>query len=1211
MLAQGWTADKEDEAFGLLYEIDFAPADKDRVQVARRVGALMKLDDWVLAGRFQAVWEKIDNKEDLSRSEYAAKRKEVEKSVRVALVARLTNESTARKGAVAKAMADWVACERLYLLAALQQEPAQTTAACWAILERQDLADKADRPWLDDVLLDRHLAILEFFAAQPKALPVDAARLLGWLIQKIAAHPEEDAWKQHLQRTLLALDRTEELKAKLLEWTQRDGEMRNTWRIALGYLQAEAGGVAEAVREFEAVEKDDELGPAEYRSLADWYLLLQREADRDRALLGQYAVVDEWSLASRIQQDVYRMQRGYDSGTPEDFDPALVDLFRAVFHKSQDSRQHLAHLGSIYRFTKDFRLLECLPEGVIGNSAGQVYAFLGSLDPVLQVMNDEAVCDQLLDHLAKLRGNSNTRVDARGLDLLELLVRRRAATVRNQPGQQLPMALAAMQRAFAAGHWGTGERRLMAQFLAGLGVIPLEPLAAEQQRELQQLYQDSPAQSADHLHIGAAWAGTLRSYGKLQEAVDLLTSALQTYRATQGGLLTPEAQAPFDQWIGYHEADRHFDLGERAILAALEMKVLDSVRQWLVERKSRVYVYALKAGGSVSLGQGRDLFDHARQQLIDGLATPYHGHRSRVCGILIELHAVAHNDAKLTDASTALVEFANGPFDRRVPFQTENYLNLTQQLGATLQGVAGDRAAMTFLITRLEKEPEMFRATGQSGWNNYGYQLGEYRSRVKDPGDLEPRLLALALAELRRDLETGQNYNRYFYRKNYNFFWSEKRADFLALALKILQEQRTSLVVLKRAAEYLFNGLDARDEAVAALTEAHGRKLLDEEAVSQLANYLETLKRDAEAVPFLVEVVAMNSANPDYRRRLIAALGRSGQADQALAAVTDAMAYFKQKHAWNEVALSALSFGCDQGQLWQRGVELFDELIPLHQRTQPARGIGNGTLSGYYAALAACHSGLGDTAKAVDAAAGAIVSWGKDTNNRANALNALRGILAQSKNLDGYVEELDKQVAASGLENPVVRKALGGVYAERKDFAKAIHHLRLAVASQPDDVETHKLLVSALDANQDPAGALRQLLAAVSLSPRNLDLFKDLGARFEQVQQPADAERARTGLVEALPNESEGHAMLAEIRQAQNRWPEAIGQWQRVAAIRSLEPTGLLNLAKAQVHERQWTGARASAEKLLAREWPPRFGDIHNQAAALLKAAEAPEPDKP
>ncbi len=80
--------------------------------------------------------------------------------------------------------------------------------------------------------------------------------------------------------------------------------------------------------------------------------------------------------------------------------------------------------------------------------------------------------------------------------------------------------------------------------------------------------------------------------------------------------------------------------------------------------------------------------------------------------------------------------------------------------------------------------------------------------------------------------------------------------------------------------------------------------------------------------------------------------------------------------------------------------------------------------------------------------------------------------------------------------------------------------------------------------------------------------------------------------------------MLAEIRQAQNHWLEAIAEWQRVAAIRSLEPTGLLNLAKAQAHEKQWSAALTSAKKLLAKEWPSRFGNVHAEAAAILKQEE-------
>jgi tetratricopeptide (TPR) repeat protein len=552
-----------------------------------------------------------------------------------------------------------------------------------------------------------------------------------------------------------------------------------------------------------------------------------------------------------------------------------------------------------------------------------------------------------------------------------------------------------------------------------------------------------------------------------------------------------------------------------------------------------------------------------------------------------------------------LVGFAGEPFEQRVSFQTPNYQSLVQQLGSALREIAGDRAALEFLITRCEREPDLFRATGQGGWSRYGYQIAEYRSRVKDLGDLEGRLLRLVLAELRRDLETTNSSSRTIYHDGQGYFWSEKRADFLALAMAVLQERRKSLVVVKFVAAYLFDGLEARDQAVDALSSAYGRKLLDEGGISQLAAFLERMNKDAAAVPYLVEVVAINPVNADYRRRLVGSLGRSGQADQALAAVVEAVACFKEKHIWNEACLAPLAQGCHEGKLWARGVELYDELIALHQRTQPKRGIGNGTLSGYFARLADCHAGLGDTAKAVDAAAGAIVSWGARHDQRAQALGALRNVLEQAKDLDGYVASLDKMVTESGLENPVARKALGEVFVARKEFPKAIVHLRRAVETEPADAETHKLLVSAYDGNQDAQGALRQLLDAVGLSPRNLDLLKDLGRRFETLGRTDDAERARTGMVEALPNESEGHAMLAEIRQGQNRWAEAISEWRRVAAIRSLEPTGLLSQAKAQVHEKQWAEALACAKKLLAREWPPRFGDVHAEAAGILKAANA------
>ena len=57
-----------------------------------------------------------------------------------------------------------------------------------------------------------------------------------------------------------------------------------------------------------------------------------------------------------------------------------------------------------------------------------------------------------------------------------------------------------------------------------------------------------------------------------------------------------------------------------------------------------------------------------------------------------------------------------------------------------------------------------------------------------------------------------------------------------------------------------------------------------------------------------------------------------------------------------------------------------------------------------------------------------------------------------------------------------------------------------------------------------------------------------------------------------------------------------------VAEIRKVEPTGLLNLARAQA--KAGDRAKASAEKVLAKEWPSRFGDVHADARKILEEIE-------
>jgi tetratricopeptide (TPR) repeat protein len=345
----------------------------------------------------------------------------------------------------------------------------------------------------------------------------------------------------------------------------------------------------------------------------------------------------------------------------------------------------------------------------------------------------------------------------------------------------------------------------------------------------------------------------------------------------------------------------------------------------------------------------------------------------------------------------------------------------------------------------------------------------------------------------------------------------------------------------------------------------------------------------------LQPLVEQHPANLDYRVQLMHAYFRTNRNADLLALLKQTDTFFHEKGRWGEYPLQRLANSTLQNELYEQSVAYFKELIPLHERTQPNRGIGNGTLANYYVGMANAYAGLKRTPEAVEAASGAIVAWGKQSSHRANALNTLKQVLLRSPDLDAFVAHLDAQKQDSAI----IRKAIGQVFQERKEHAKAIQQFEIAVVLQPNDAETYQLLVASHDALGDQPGAVRQLLHAVQHSGRDMKLYQELGKRYALLEQPAEAERANTSIVEMLPSEAESHALLAEVREKQNRWADAIQHWERVAHLRVLEPTGLLKLAAAQIHEQRWEGAEQTLRRLNARSWPARFNDVHSQVRTL------------
>lgn len=1197
LLAQPWTPSIEDEAWSLLDKL--AGPDEPANGLYTRVAALHRLTDAMLEARYSAKMKTVEHREKLPRTDLQKKQEEFRKSARESFADRLRAEAPKH----AKPFANWLVAERVWLDVLLERDLKAVAEECWTLLanapKKIDPEDDnaAVELRFDEALRARVLVTLVKLAARKGADPALIERLVKYVDQQLKDKPDDTRWRAEKYRLLIALDRAKELEAELTRWVSVP-DPDNRWRLALGYLLAEQGKVPEAIKQFEALEAADELSPAAYRSLADWYLVGNRRAEHEKARAAVYKTTDEYHLSNRINGYLspWRATTGH---LPTKLDAEVLTLFRVLFEKSATPQNYLWQLQQFYQASHDFTLLSMLPDGVIGHTAGKVYPFLQGMRTVLGEVRDEATADELVKRIAEVRPTAKTAVDHRALDLLELMVERRATEVQNQPGPHADNALAALERAFKR-EWSEGEPRLMADFLAALGNVPQAAIAKEQLRQLEALHKGAAAGSFDRLHIAHKHAETLDAYSRRPEATDLLQAALKEFEEANKGVLPTSANNALTALVSLTEAAGHYDRGEKILLAQLAHPVHAGQKLWLVTRLNELYLSALRGDRELSLGKGAALYKALERKLFADLTGTDQNHRYQWLRQITRMYSTAH---ELTFAGVGddLKAFAFKRLPTVLKEQTSNYEVIVRDAANALRDLIGPRDAIAFLLDRIDDEPDWLRYTNQDAWAQNNYRLGEWRTEVKELGDLEPRLLKLVLTELRRDLRSRESRSRAIYDRHHSYYWAAKEADFAKAAEEVLAERKTSSASVEYIAGYLFNGLPRQKRAIEILFAAHEQKVLAESGRWQLADYLHQEQRFAESIPLLLPLVETRPENLGYRTKLMHAYFRTGKAAELMALLEQTDKFFHEKDRWNEGTLASLAYSCLENKRFTQSVAYYEELIPLHQRSHARRGIGNGTLSNYYAHAASAYSGLGNTKKAVEMASGAVVSWGPRHEQRTRTLEALVQVLVAAPDLAEYVVWLDKEP----LQSAVVRKAVGKAYIQKGDHARAIPQLHLASELQPDDAEIYEALLVCFDKVGDKQGAVEQLLRAVELSRRDIKLYEQLGKRCTELKQPVEAERAYTSVVEMLPNESEGHALLAEVREKQNRWPEAIAHWERVAEVRALEPTGLLKLAAAQIELKSWDAAAKTVRKLRTQSWPPRFNEVEKQTRELETKLEA------
>ncbi|MHC5064976.1 MAG: hypothetical protein ACYTG5_13500, partial [Planctomycetota bacterium] len=1011
-------------------------------------------------------------------------------------------------------------------------------------------------------------------------------------------------WRYQIFRLLVVLDRPQELLAELEDWIV-PGKVDSQWQVSRGYLLAELGKVREAVQVFEQVAAKNELGAKEFEILGNWYLVLDENERGEEAMRARYQALPEHVLSQRLYQLSNRLSR-QGEGVPESFDPDSLRILQVLLAKATHPQNYIHQVNDLYSKTKDFRLLTCIADGIRGHSAQQVYPFLTQVNQIIQNVHEEATCDMLASRIAEL-AESSAGVDRRALLLLKAMVERRAAEVLNAPGPHIANALSAMRQAFD-GDWNSGEPRLMASYLASLGRITAGALATEQLRQLRALLEAE--HGVDRLAVAFHLCQTLWNYGEQDEAEDRLWLALNEHHGAAPRAFTQESNRELSTLLSWWQSRGRWARSEEFLEKQLRLPVSDDQKDWFLGRLFDVYNQALRGGNRLSIGSREQLYEKARSRMSDALFRSGPQHLRSMLQQFLHLHRLAVDSLGMAKAGADLESFAYASLSELVTRAANDHQNLIRMVSEDLRRLNGPYSGMRFLITQIEEEPRWLARVGRSGWQSYGYQLAQWRQELRDLGELEPRLIAILETEVERDLNSRNAGNRSMYQAGNSYFWAEQQPRFVQIANRVLAERASSAAHQLYIAEYFWHGLHMYARAIDILFDAQRRERLAIDGQFRLANMLHQRKRWGESIEILEGLIQHQPERLDYRTNLVIALHETDQDAAARDLLTKTETRFRADKRWTAQVISALAITSLQCSFWQESATYYEELIPLHQRTAANRGIGDGTLSSYYGQLAQARAGLRQWRAAVEAASAAVVSWGRNQQNRQSAIGSLESVMRRIPDLSQFARDWIAEVSGSGMDSAIIRRTMGRVFLEQRITQEAIANLLAARELQGNDREIHSDLIRAYDQAVDEVGATRALQVAVRFFPMELDLYEDLAKRLARLGEEDRSERAWTSLVEVLPHEADSHRRLALAREQARRYPEAIVQWQQVVRVRSREPEGWFGLARSQRQAGLSREAQKTLQYLMEESWDNRFGDVRSQAARELQALKTSRPPR-
>ena len=1023
---------------------------------------------------------------------------------------------------------------------------------------------------------------------------------------------QRESWKLAKYKWLIATDQINQAVVDLKSWLPSD-RVTHSWRHALAILLAERGEVKAAIEHFETIEEKYQLSAGDYRLLSGWYTVEDRRSDFERASIAAFESAQEHELSNYLSQWRNRIQ-GRTNQTPEELDEDVRFAITSLMKRSDYPSNYSWIIRDLYRETKDFRILEGLAEGMIGGTPKSVFGHLQTWKDLTSEIREEATTDSILKRIDELKKQEQSPTNLRALDLLESIIARRASEVQNQPGPRIERAAQAMRRAFDR-QWQQGERVMMASFLENLNSITQPALRIAQLEQLDDLLKaerdgDSSSKTEDALEIAHSRAKTMWNYkDKKSAASDDLLMALNEYlseKKSDSNADTFEMSNPawstLSTSIRYQQHFGRYSAIEKWLIS-LKDKLLESQQPNIVAKMNSNYNNALAADAEVSIGKGETLYKNLHERLmrqIDDAQTD-----SEVYQKFIQLNSMfssaCYRKPFSKIAKKDLKAFAFSRLPRILPKATSNsYGNLVRSTFDTLRSRIDHTTAVRFYVERFENMPSHIRVEGILWPSNFASRFFVRSEPIKLDDELEQRLLAIMIEELKYRL-TNQNqpYVYLYHHDERSYFWGKHLAQFQQAAEETWQEHRQSTDHAVSIADYLFNGIKKHRAAISLLKQAHEQDLLNESGRWTLVEYLQKQRRFDESISLLDELVQRDPQQIKYHARLMEALFKTGQKERLKAAWKVADGRFAKSKTLDENSLRTLARACFEVQLYEPAKEYFVALVKRRKGNT-----NDANLSSDNIFLSKTYAKLRNLEPALDAANAAIVVWSGDQGQRDNALKNLSTLVRGVKrgnfdtDLTGLVELCDQRSAKTGQYNYLLRESIGIAFKEAKQYPEAIAQLQLAIELQPGDREIHQQLIECFDLAGDQSGALQQTFDLIKLYPRDVALYQKLGDRLKDddlADGPGDSERAYTSMVEMLSSETEGHTALAKVRETQKRWDDAAIHWKRVSEIRKKEPAGLLNLCRVYLEQGKLDQARSTLREIRSTPWPGRFNNELNE----------------